>query len=113
MVTLNPAEMFGMADRIGSIAPGKDADFIVLEGHPFDYNALPQMVYIDGQRVYEAAPPASRQQRQSEHARLVPMTWFVAGLSLGMAIVFVRRPVARTLRRRALPWPRRRDASSY
>ena len=29
MVTLSPAEMFGIADRIGSIEPGKDADFLV------------------------------------------------------------------------------------
>ena len=43
MVTLNPAEMFGMANRIGSIEPGKDADFLVLEGHPFEYNVLPEM----------------------------------------------------------------------
>ena len=52
IVTLNAAEMFGMGDRIGSIDPGKDADFVVLEGHPFDYRALPLMVSIDGGLVY-------------------------------------------------------------
>ncbi len=34
MATLNAAEMVGMDDRVGSIEVGKDADFVVLEGHP-------------------------------------------------------------------------------
>jgi imidazolonepropionase-like amidohydrolase len=53
LVTLNVAEMFGMENRIGSIDVGKDADFMILEGHPFDYRVLPQMVFIDGYLVYK------------------------------------------------------------
>ncbi len=52
MVTLNAAEMLGVADRIGSLEVGKDADFMILEGHPFDYRVLPQMVFIDGRLVF-------------------------------------------------------------
>ncbi len=48
MATLNAAEMLDMADRIGSIEVGKDADFVVLEGHPFDYRVLPSWVFVDG-----------------------------------------------------------------
>ena len=48
MATLNAAELVGLDDRIGSIEPGKDADFVILEGHPFDYRALPQWVFVDG-----------------------------------------------------------------
>src|ERR1043166_3402519 len=33
-ITLHPAEILGVADRIGSLAPGKDADVIVLDGPP-------------------------------------------------------------------------------
>jgi imidazolonepropionase-like amidohydrolase len=51
MATLNAAEMFDMDDRIGSIDVGKDADFVILEGHPFDYRVLPSMVFIDGKLV--------------------------------------------------------------
>jgi imidazolonepropionase-like amidohydrolase len=53
MVTLNAAEMLGMEDRIGSIDIGKDADFMILEGHPFDYRALPLMVFIDGRLIHQ------------------------------------------------------------
>jgi len=48
MATLNAAELVGMGDRIGSIEVGKDADFVVLEGHPFDYRVVPAMVFVDG-----------------------------------------------------------------
>ena len=48
MATLNPAEMLDMGDRIGSIEVGKDADFVVLEGHPFDYRVVPRFVFVDG-----------------------------------------------------------------
>src|SRR5207244_7684529 len=35
MLTISPAEILGVADRVGSLAPGKDADFVVLNGDPF------------------------------------------------------------------------------
>jgi imidazolonepropionase-like amidohydrolase len=60
MATLYPAEMLGIADRIGSIEVGKDADFIVLPGHPFDYRVLPDMVLIDGRLVHGAERTVSR-----------------------------------------------------
>ncbi|MYI23365.1 MAG: amidohydrolase family protein, partial [Gammaproteobacteria bacterium] len=48
MATLNAAELLDMGDRIGSIEVGKDADFVILEGHPFDYRVLPGWVFVDG-----------------------------------------------------------------
>ena len=48
MATLHAAELVDMGDRIGSIEPGKDADFVILEGHPFDYRVTPQWVCVDG-----------------------------------------------------------------
>ena len=48
MATLNAAELVDMGDRIGSIEPGKDADFVILEGHPFDYRVVPAWVFVDG-----------------------------------------------------------------
>ncbi len=48
MATLNAAELLDVDDRIGSIETGKDADFVILEGHPFDYRVVPAWVFVGG-----------------------------------------------------------------
>ncbi|MBM3788947.1 MAG: amidohydrolase family protein [Acidobacteria bacterium] len=57
-VTVNAAEILGVADRIGSIAKGKDADLVILGGHPLDPKTWVEQVYIDGVLVFER--PRSR-----------------------------------------------------
>jgi imidazolonepropionase-like amidohydrolase len=52
-ITIYPAEIIGVAERIGSLEKGKDADLIVLSGHPLDYRSVPELVLIEGERVYE------------------------------------------------------------
>ena len=48
-ITLNPAEVIGISDRIGSLAPGMDADIAVFEGNPLrDIQARTRQVFIDG-----------------------------------------------------------------
>lgn len=54
-ITINPAEIIGVADRIGSLEPGKDADLVVLSGHPLEYRSVPELVLIDGEKAYEAS----------------------------------------------------------
>ncbi len=51
-MTLTPAESIGIDDRVGSLTPGKDADFAILGGEPFSYRAPVQETYIEGERVY-------------------------------------------------------------
>jgi imidazolonepropionase-like amidohydrolase len=48
-VTINPARMFGVGDRTGSLEPGKDADLVVWSGDPFEPLTTAQAVYIRGQ----------------------------------------------------------------
>lgn len=52
-ITINPAEIIGVADRVGSLEVGKDADLLVLSGHPLDYRSVPELVLIDGERAYQ------------------------------------------------------------
>ncbi|WP_041075790.1 amidohydrolase [Thermotoga caldifontis] len=52
MLTINPAKILGLEERIGSIEVGKDADLVVWSGHPFDMKSIVERVYIDGQLVY-------------------------------------------------------------
>jgi len=51
-ITINAAEVIGVEARVGSLEPGKDADLAVLDGHPFDYHTVVELVLIDGQVAY-------------------------------------------------------------
>jgi imidazolonepropionase-like amidohydrolase len=50
-ITLTPAETFGVADRVGSLAPGKIADVVIWSGDPFEFASQPERVFINGQQV--------------------------------------------------------------
>jgi imidazolonepropionase-like amidohydrolase len=52
-LTSNPAKMLSKDVNFGSLAPGKDADLVVLSGPPFEYSTKVLAVMIDGQWVYE------------------------------------------------------------
>ncbi len=47
-VTIEPAKLLGIADRTGSLAVGKDADFVVWSTDPLDPAATAESVHIDG-----------------------------------------------------------------
>lgn len=50
-ITLTAAEIGGIAHRVGSLTPGKDADLVLCSGHPFELNARIEAVFIDGHQV--------------------------------------------------------------
>jgi imidazolonepropionase-like amidohydrolase len=51
-VTINPARIMRVADRIGSLVPGKDADLTVWSGDPLDVMSRVESAYIGGREVY-------------------------------------------------------------
>jgi imidazolonepropionase-like amidohydrolase len=51
-VTINPARVMRVADRIGSLVPGKDADLTIWSGDPLDVMSRVESAYIGGQEVY-------------------------------------------------------------
>lgn len=51
-MTLNPAEMLGVASRVGSLEAGKDADFVLWSDHPFKARARVLATYIEGKAVF-------------------------------------------------------------
>ena len=55
-ITLTPAEILGIDDRVGSLEVGKDADVLILSSHPFDVaHCRVERVLIDGETVYNRA----------------------------------------------------------
>jgi imidazolonepropionase-like amidohydrolase len=51
-LTLEAAEILGVSDRLGSLSPGKDADFIILNGPPLRIKTWVDKAYVNGERVY-------------------------------------------------------------
>lgn len=56
-VTINPAQILGVDDRVGSLEPGKDADVIILDGSPLSVKTWVDHVFVDGELVYSREEP--------------------------------------------------------
>ena len=69
-ITAAPARAFGLADRLGTLEPGKTADIVMWSGDPFEFSTEVDLVLIDGAEVsltsrmtklrdrYKTLPPA-------------------------------------------------------
>jgi imidazolonepropionase-like amidohydrolase len=57
-LTIVPAVVAGIANRVGSLERGKDADIVVVTGDPADPRSWVQRVYIEGQLVYRSTEEA-------------------------------------------------------
>ena len=71
-VTLNPAIQLRIADRVGSLEVGKDADFSIWNGSPLSTTALCEQTWIEGRRYFDrAADLAGRAALEQERAELI------------------------------------------
>jgi N-acetylglucosamine-6-phosphate deacetylase len=71
-VTYNPAEQLGIADRIGSIEPGKDADLTVWNGPPLSTFTMCEQTWIDGQKYFDREEDVKRRaENESMRAALI------------------------------------------
>ena len=52
-ITINPARILGIDDRVGSLEEEKDGDFVILSGDPLDLSSQVIAVYINGQLIYK------------------------------------------------------------
>jgi imidazolonepropionase-like amidohydrolase len=59
-LSYNPAKALGIADKTGSLKPGKMADIVLWNGNPFSIYSRPDKVWIDGALLYDAANPRLR-----------------------------------------------------
>ncbi len=66
-LTLAPARMLGLADRIGSLEAGKDADFVVLSGDPFSVYATVEQTWVEGRLIYDRSNPEHRRYAVGGH----------------------------------------------
>jgi hypothetical protein len=72
MVTLNPAKMLHVADRVGSLKEGKDADLVIWSDHPLSIYAKSEKTIVDGAVVFDREVDAKLQlELKKEKQRLI------------------------------------------
>ena len=59
-LSMGPAKALGIADRTGSLKPGKMADVVLWNGDPFSVYTRPEKVWVDGALLYDALDPKRR-----------------------------------------------------
>jgi imidazolonepropionase-like amidohydrolase len=60
-LTLAGARMMDIEDRVGSLEPGKDADFIILSGDPFSVYTHVEQTWIEGNKVFDRSNPEDKE----------------------------------------------------
>ncbi len=58
-VTSQAAKVLGVDDRVGSLAPGRDADFVILSGDPLATGTVVEKTYVDGKLAWERSGGSS------------------------------------------------------
>ena len=68
-VTLNAARQLRIDDKVGTLAAGKDADFVIWSGHPLSVYSVPEQTWVDGVREFDRARDLKdRETRERERA---------------------------------------------
>ncbi|TVP78135.1 MAG: amidohydrolase [Gemmatimonadales bacterium] len=72
LVTSNTAVLLGIDDRVGSLEPGKDADFVIWTDHPLSMAAGARQTWIDGRKYFDLEDEQQdREATEQERARLI------------------------------------------
>jgi imidazolonepropionase-like amidohydrolase len=84
-VTINAAKQLGIDKRVGSLEPGKDADFVVWSGHPLDSRSVVLQTWIDGKKYFDRDEAAKRaaelkQERQDLIAKAKKLKKLASGV---------------------------------
>ena len=59
-VTIEAARQMGLADEVGTLEAGKDADFVVLSGDPLSVYTKVQQTWVEGAKVFDRSIPADQ-----------------------------------------------------
>jgi adenine deaminase len=72
MVTLNPAKMLHLDDRLGTVEAGKDADVVLWSDHPLSIYAKAEKTWVDGRLYFDLEQDQEKRDYiQKERARLI------------------------------------------
>jgi imidazolonepropionase-like amidohydrolase len=72
LVTSRAARILGIQDRVGSLEPGKDADFVIWNGNPLSTESRVEQTWIDGRRYFDLDEDRQlREQAERERSQLI------------------------------------------
>ena len=71
-ITANPAWALGLEDRVGTLAPGKNADVVLWSGHPLSVYTRADKVWVDGAMLYDRQDPRSQWRTDFELGYVTP-----------------------------------------
>ena len=74
MITSATAELLGIDDKVGSLEPGKDADFVIWNGDPLSTFTKAEQTWIDGRKYFDLEEDAAlRKAIEEERAKLIEL----------------------------------------
>jgi imidazolonepropionase-like amidohydrolase len=71
LLTMNPARILRLDQRIGSLEPGKDADFVIWSGHPLSSFTTADQTWIEGRKYFDKEEDQELQQRVKKERALI------------------------------------------
>ena len=71
-LTIAGAKMLRMEDRIGSLEAGKDADFVILSGHPFSVYTDVEETWVEGRKLFDLDDPDHKAVAEGGYGVLAP-----------------------------------------
>jgi imidazolonepropionase-like amidohydrolase len=74
LVTIVPARVLGIQERVGSLEPGKDGDFVLWSGHPLSTFTIAHQTWVDGRKYFDVDEDRrAREEVERERAMLIQL----------------------------------------
>lgn len=92
LVTLNPAKLLHLDDRLGSLKTGKDADVVLWSAHPLSAEAKAELTIVDGEILYDRSQEQTILARDASEKARILSAMQKSGEAKGEKVPFTKKP---------------------